>query len=1065
MMPRLIQLLAFLLISLLASCGIFGSRYDVDSIDGKVETLGQKTDRWKKEQRNAKPNALAIQSIVSDSVNSVEGRLTGSQIADVYRKAYELIKDPITKNHILQRLAAIDLKTAENLDISGVTESQEAYQVAIDAYTELLKTENQLLSADANQDELLYALSKAYALKGDRDAAFAQLNNLVNSFPQSKFWLEAQFRRGEYLFVENRFDDSTRAFQEILARENNNSDSKAIDHKGIDNIAAENNSAVRENAEFFSNARYMAGWSEFKNSQYENAVQYFVRLLDDYAMEIGQVGLVSEEVFAQSYKLGAKAFEQDNKVIQDALRAISLSMAYAPVDESLLSLEQQLSDKFYAHWVYAEIGELFFKQERLSDSARIYGEYERVKPESMLAPWFLNQKIATLQHSGFKDEAWEEKAGFANRYHPSAKYYLERLNEQNATRVYVDDRIGVYLDELASFYHAKGRALASKPELSADSTKALDQASYWYRQKISAFPQDSEIANTYYLLAESLQEADHLPDAIQAYEYAAYSGSNYIDAAEGLAFEKANEAGYAAILVYTTHIDRLEKSANASSERGDVEPALTELSVWRGKKIESALLFSDEFPEDLRRDLVLANTVKDLQLQEEWLQVIEVADKLLVVDAVVEDVDIADLKRTRAIEPKLALPAWLASAGAAFTLESFSDAEHRYANAINMMQTADTQNAEQKHYLVDMRNRELQTTIDNYASSIYSQAEQANAVGEKSKAIEQFQRLVDVAPSSQLRVAAQRDSIVLMAETKQWQLVKQAVPQFIDDFPNHQDKLDMQRRLLNANVQLQDWTAASTLASAIANDLELNRGSTDTDASRRQEAVDLRFASADYAISSGDKQLAITRYEDLIRHNSVVDESLYETHFRLASLYAETKNRGKELSQYRVIKQLEAETAKRTDRSLYIVAHAETELAELDYISYQQLKIQQPLLESLKRKQAALEVSVAAYTRVENYAVEKYALLSTQRKAQIYADFAKAIMDSDRPAGLDDLALEEYEILLEDQAYPFEEQAVEIYEVNVKRAWHGSKSPAITESYKALAELLPARYGKSEILD
>lgn len=1065
MMLRLIQLFAILLTFALSSCGMFGSRYDVDSIDGKVETLGQKTDRWKKAQRNAKPDALVIKSIASDAANSSEGRLTGSDIADVYRKAYELIDDPITKNHILQRLAAIDLKTAENLDIAGVTESQDAYQVAIDAYTELLKTENQALSEDANQDELLYALSKAYALKGDRDSAFAELNKLVNSFPQSEFWLEAQFRRGEYLFVENRFDDSTRAFQEILARENSNSDGTVIGDKGTDNIAAENNSAVREKVELFSNARYMAGWSEFKNSQYENAVQHFVRLLDDYALGIGQDRLVSDEVFTRSYKLGAKAFEQDNKVIQDALRAISLSMAYAPVDQSLLSLEKQLSGKFYAHWVYAEIGELFFKQERLSDSARIYGEYERVKPESMLAPWFLNQKIATLQHSGFKDEAWEEKAGFANRYHPSAKYYLELLNEQSATRVYVDDRIGVYLDELASFYHAKGRVLASKSELSADSNKALDQASHWYRQKISAFPQDPEIANTYYLLAESLQEADHLPDAIQAYEYAAYSGSNLTAAGEGIAFDKANEAGYAALLVYTAHIDRLEKSAIATTQLADAEPTLTELSVWRDKKIESALLFSDEFPEDQRRDLVLANTVEDLQLQEKWVEVIEVADKLLVDGVGLEIVEITDLKSVRAIEPKLALPAWLASAGAAFTLESFSDAEYRYASAINMMQTADNHNTEQTRYLAEMRNQELQTTIDNYASSIYSQAEQANALGDKNKAIEQFQRLVTVAPSSQLRVAAQRDAIVLMAETEQWQLVKQAVPQFIGDFPNHQDKLDMQRRLLNANVQLQDWVAASTLASALASDLELNRGSVDTDASGRREAVDLRFASADYAVSSGDKQLAITRYEDLIRHSPVIDESLYETHFRLASLYAETKSRGKELSQYRVIKQLQTDNAKRTDRSLYIVAHAETELAELDYISYQGLKIRQPLLESLKRKQAALEVSVAAYTRVENYAVEKFALLATQRKAQIYADFAKAIMDSDRPAGLDELALEEYEILLEDQAYPFEEQAVEIYEVNVKRAWQGSKSPAISESYKALAELLPARYGKSEILD
>ena len=73
-------------------------------------------------------------------------------------------------------------------------------------------------------------------------------------------------------------------------------------------------------------------------------------------------------------------------------------------------------------------------------------------------------------------------------------------------------------------------------------------------------------------------------------------------------------------------------------------------------------------------------------------------------------------------------------------------------------------------------------------------------------------------------------------------------------------------------------------------------------------------------------------------------------------------------------------------------------------------------------------------------------------------------MNSERPDGLDALALEEYEFLLEEQAYPFEEKAIALYEVNVQRAWDGMQSADIEQSYRALAELMPARYDKTELL-
>ena len=71
-------------------------------------------------------------------------------------------------------------------------------------------------------------------------------------------------------------------------------------------------------------------------------------------------------------------------------------------------------------------------------------------------------------------------------------------------------------------------------------------------------------------------------------------------------------------------------------------------------------------------------------------------------------------------------------------------------------------------------------------------------------------------------------------------------------------------------------------------------------------------------------------------------------------------------------------------------------------------------------------------------------------------------MDSERPAVLDADAMEQYDILLEEQAFPFEEQAIEVFEANAARAADGVFDSWVERSFEALATLMPARYAKSE---
>ena len=71
-------------------------------------------------------------------------------------------------------------------------------------------------------------------------------------------------------------------------------------------------------------------------------------------------------------------------------------------------------------------------------------------------------------------------------------------------------------------------------------------------------------------------------------------------------------------------------------------------------------------------------------------------------------------------------------------------------------------------------------------------------------------------------------------------------------------------------------------------------------------------------------------------------------------------------------------------------------------------------------------------------------------------------MASERPAGLDELALEQYELLLEEQIFPFEEKAIELFETNAGRAADGVWDEWVERSFDELATLMPARYAKAE---
>jgi hypothetical protein len=153
---------------------------------------------------------------------------------------------------------------------------------------------------------------------------------------------------------------------------------------------------------------------------------------------------------------------------------------------------------------------------------------------------------------------------------------------------------------------------------------------------------------------------------------------------------------------------------------------------------------------------------------------------------------------------------------------------------------------------------------------------------------------------------------------------------------------------------------------------------------------------------------------------------------------------------------------KADDRMLFLAASAASVLANDAFYQYKRIKLTLPLNETMIKKTKALEKAMKAFQKQASYGVSSFSTEAGYRMADIYAQLSRDLMDSDRPTGLNELELEQYEILLEEQAYPFEDSAIEIHEQNSSRSWIGIYDEWVKNSFKALKELLPGRYDKPE---
>ena len=110
-----------------------------------------------------------------------------------------------------------------------------------------------------------------------------------------------------------------------------------------------------------------------------------------------------------------------------------------------------------------------------------------------------------------------------------------------------------------------------------------------------------------------------------------------------------------------------------------------------------------------------------------------------------------------------------------------------------------------------------------------------------------------------------------------------------------------------------------------------------------------------------------------------------------------------------------------------------------------------------------METLLKAYADAAEVGALDVTTQATFQTGALYQDFGAALMKSQRPKKLNKAELEQYNVMLEEQAFPFEEKAIELFETNARRTAAGVYDEWVRRSLAELARLKPVRYAKTAV--
>ena len=1008
------------------------------------------------------------------------------QKRDQYESLLPFIKDPVQKQQVAFRLADIKMLIAEQGQEEGTDLSlaNASYNDAISDYKKVLgehkivvpmqgvslTTEQQALNR--KQMDAMYQLTRALDLSAKPEQSMQMAKEFLATFSIEQFnvtpyHLELYFRIGEYYFNRQQYPSAVNYYKQV------------VEHgKG----------GLQNSTSFYAISAYMLGWSHFKLDDYPHAMDAFATMLD--ASLVANPAISASDL--EKLPIDQLAISRGElRLVNDAVRVMALTFSYQGNGKAIQSFFESFGNRDYEQLIFNELAQQHLDNDRFQDSANVLATFATAKPFHPRAVEFFIRHIDAFVLGEFPTRVLNAKEDFVNTYSigngvlnnldtpigrdaaPYLRKYIKQLaqtehsiaqsidailakriarelakNKQNAqNNGLVSNSNSGFVATAASQDQDNAWAQASNQDLQILSQQAYTKAKAYYQNFIRTFSPSPEIAPLRFYLAEALLALNEFEAAIKAFETFAYIdhiNSNNSD------IPQAVEAAYAALLVY-------QKMAEQNPQQVDSRSSM-EFQTPLSMRQKSQANFANTFGEDKRAPVVALTLMQDLFSQENYMPAQNWAKWILTRAAIT--------KTDSLINTNMKESAMLVIAHSHFAMNAFYDAEQGYRELLVTLAPED-----------DRR----QGLSDRLAASLYKQAENILVTAKLDTASLQsqnitnrnqlsalqlstlkqgvglLQKVVSDTPSSEFRLAAQYDSAVYFSLLENW---SQAIEMFIDfrqRYPEHVLSQGIDDQLFYAYQQTQNWPKAAAILMA------KYEAAPNTETGRMA-----LFQAAEYYENAGDRANSLNNYRTYAHQYPAPLSEANEARFTLSEFYAQSNEHAKRRFWLNKMVQTQLDVLKNnpelsTPRSVYLASMSNMVFAQDADTAFSNIKLKQPLAKSLQKKQSALNKAILEYDRVILFGSADFVSTANYKLANLYTTLAKDLMNSSRPNGLSDLELSQYEFLLEEQAYPFEETAIGLHEKNIARVRVGLYDKGVKDSYTALKNTNPGRYNKPEV--
>jgi TolA-binding protein len=684
--------------------------------------------------------------------------------------------------------------------------------------------------------------------------------------------------------------------------------------------------------------------------------------------------------------------EGDERRIADTYRVISLSFSSLGGPNAVEAYFSANGNRSYEDRIYSHLGEFYLEKLRYHDAAASYRAFVALHPLHRSSPQFSMRVVEIFEAGDFPKLVLESKKEFAASYGLQAEYWQHfAIDESPDVLGFLKTNLG----DLANHYHA----LYQKGELADEKPAHFQEALHWYREYLASFPQDLETPAIHYRMADLLLEHEDFGQAAREYERTAYDYP---------AHEQSDAAGYAAIFAHRQNQKRAEGS---------------EATRVRQEAVASTLRFVDAFPEHEHAAVVLGAAVDDLYEMKEFQRAILVGHRLI------DDYPDADVAIRRS--------AWAVVAHASLDTSDYAHAEEAYGRVLEMTAEED---------------ESRQAVIDSLAAAIYKQGEQANLAGDHRAAADHFLRITRIAPTSDIRPAAEYDAGAALILLEDWTAAVAVLDSFRQSYPEHELRREATKQIASIYREQGDLSLAAGEYEQVAAEAE--------EPELQREAL---LVAGELYSDSGAVDRALAVYQRYVERFPEPLELAVETRFEIAEIHQATGDEASQHEQLRRIVSIDASAgSERTSRVRYLAARSALILTEKLYQRFAEVELVQPFEKNLQQKQRRMDAALDAFGELVDYEVGEVTAAATFYMAEIYFEFSEALIESERPADLTPAEAQDYDLVLEEEAYPFEERAIDVHQKNLELMTTGVYNAWIERSLEKLAFLMPGRYAKFE---